>query len=210
MKTNLKFATVDPVFSLNHTAVAPAQPVRKSLLRRLLFVGGAAITSLLILMITFILLTNVWWTGLAQGEVAPNFSGQDLNGKPVQLSAYLGHPVMLTFWSPDCFACRDELPAMKAIAAKKDSDMVFLTVVTHPTAAEVKAFVQKEGITFPVIMDEKSTITSQYKVHGEPFTYFIDPDGRVAQKVIGAGEPDALHNNLLAWLKTCSANTVCK
>lgn len=28
--------------------------------------------------------------------------------------------------------------------------------------------------------------------------------------VLMDGEPDALHNNLLAWLKTCSANTVCK
>lgn len=210
MKSNLNLATANPAFNLNHTADTAAQPARKSLFRRFIFIGGAVITAWLILMILFILLTNVWWTGLAKGEAAPNFSGQDLNGKPVQLSDYRGKPVMLTFWSPDCFACRDELPAMKAIAAKKDSDMVFLTVVTHPTAAEVKAFVQKEGITFPVIMDEQATITSQYKVHGEPFTYFIDPDGRVAQKVIGAGEPDALHNNLLAWLKTCSANTVCK
>ena len=209
MKANL-FTIAPPDFSVNSAVDAPAAKAPKRLLRRLLYLGGAFITLLLILMILFVLLTNVWWTGLPTGQFAPNFTVQDLQGKPVQLSAYRGRPVMLTFWSPDCFACREELPALQAIAQKPDSNMVLLTVVTHPTAAEVKAFVQKQGLAFPVMMDEQSTITAQYQVHGEPFTYFISPDGRVEQKVIGAGEPGDLHNNLLAWLKTCNANTVCK
>jgi len=207
MKAKIEFAP--SAFSLNST-VSASEPAPKRIFRRFLYIGGAVVTLILILMILFTLLTNVWWTGLPTGDVAPNFAGQDLQGKPVQLSDYRGKPVMVTFWSPDCFACREELATLQAIAQKPDSDMVLLTVVAHPTAAEVKDFVQKEGLAFPVIMDEQATITTQYKVHGEPFTYFISPDGRIEQKVIGAGQPGELHNNLLAWLKTCSANTVCK
>lgn len=210
MKSNLDLATTQPAFSLNSTAKVVAAPAPRSLWRRFLFIGGALVTLMLILMILFLLLTNVWWTGLPTGQVAPNFSGQDLQGNQVQLSDYRGRPVMVTFWSPDCFACRDELPALQAIAQKPDSNMVLLTVVTHPTRAEVKDFVQKQKLTFPVLMDEQSTITTQYKVHGEPFTYFISPDGRIEQKVIGAGEPGELHNNLLSWLKTCDMGAVCK
>jgi peroxiredoxin len=210
MKTNLTTATTHPSFSLNSTADAPTEKAPKRLLRRFLYIGGAIVSLILILIILFLLLTNVWWTGLPTNQLAPNFTGQDLQGNRVQLSDYRGRPVMVTFWSPDCFACRDELPALQAIAQNPDSNIVLLTVVTHPTAAEVKDFVKKQGLTFPVLMDEQSTITTQYKVHGEPFTYFISPDGRVEQKVIGAGAPGELHNNLLSWLKTCNVNTVCR
>lgn len=210
MNTNLNFTGAQPEFSLNSTATAPVAPAPRSLWRRFLYLGGAIVTLIVILMILFLLLTNVWWTGLPTGQVAPNFSAEDLQGHRVQLSDYRGRPVMVTFWSPECFACRDELPALQAIAQNPDSNMVLLTVVTHPTAAEVKDFVQQQKLTFPVLMDEQSTITNQYKVHGEPFTYFINADGRVEQKVIGAGEPGELHNNLLSWLKTCDVSTVCK
>jgi peroxiredoxin len=157
----------------------------------------------------FVLLTNLLWNGLAAGTLAPDFSGRDLAGNRVQLSDYQGQPVMLTFWSPDCFACREELPALQAIADNPAAEVTLLTVVSHMAAADVQSFVQQEKLTFPVIVDESGTIAPLYQVTGIPFTYFIRPDGHIERAVIGAGAPGDLHDKLQSWLNTCQIDAPC-
>jgi peroxiredoxin len=158
----------------------------------------------------YLAMTNLWWTGLAAGEAAPDFSARDLQGNEVRLSDYLGRPVMLTFWSPECSACREELPALHAIADAPGAGLALLTVVSYPAAADVQAFVEEQGLTFPVLMDEASMVTDLYKVHGVPFTYLINAEGEVERKVIGAGSPAELQNQLAAWLRTCTVGVVCQ
>ena len=155
------------------------------------------------------LMINTLWRGVAAGQPAPVFSGQDLQGNVVRLSELRGRPVMLTFWSPDCFACREELPTLQAIADDPSAEVVLLTVVSHLPAGEVQEFVDKQKLTFPVIVDEQGTIPAQYKVTGIPFTYFIRPDGNVDRAVIGAGEPGDLQTDLERWLSTCKIDAPC-
>jgi thiol-disulfide isomerase/thioredoxin len=117
---------------------------------------------------------------------------------------------MLTFWSPECFACREELPTLQAIATDPASDVVLLTVVSHLPAEDVRKFMRDQGLTFRVIVDEKATIPARYQVTGIPFTYFIRPEGTVDRAVIGAGEEGELHTKLQGWLKTCNIDAPCK
>jgi peroxiredoxin len=177
--------------------------------RRALRVALTLVLLLLALVVLYILATNLLWRGVAQGEPAPDFTAQDLDGKLVRLSDLRGQPVMLTFWSPDCFACREELPALQAIADDPSADVVLLTVVSHLPAAEVRAFVQEQKLTFRVIVDEAGTIPSLYQVKGIPFTYFIGAGGRIERAVIGAGRPGELQNNLQGWLNTCKIDAPC-
>jgi thiol-disulfide isomerase/thioredoxin len=79
------------------------------------------------------------------GEDAPIFYARDLQGKAVRLSDYLGRPVMLTFWSPECTACREELATLQAIADAPGAGLALLTVVSHPGAADVQAFVVRRA-----------------------------------------------------------------
>jgi peroxiredoxin len=198
-----------PLTAAVHTAQVEPERLRSRRIR-LLAVAGGVFTLLLVLAVSFVMLANLWWTGLATGQPAPDFAGSDLNGNPVRLSDLGGQPVLLTFWSPECFACREELPTLQAIAADPHAAVQLVTIVSYPHAEAVRDFVQAEGLTFPVIMDEQAEITSLYKVRGVPFTYLIDPTGRIEGKVIGAGAPGELHNQLTAWLKTCNVNTACQ
>lgn len=204
----------DLTLSTAHLPSAAAHQVGEGRLRgrvrRLLVLAGGIFTLLLALAVTFVMLANLWWTGLATGTPAPDFSGYDLRSNAVHLRDLSGRPVMLTFWSPECFTCREELPTLQAIAADPNAGVELLTVVSYPHTEAVRHFMQEEGLTFPVVMDEQTEITSLYKVRGVPFTYLIDPTGRIEGKVIGAGAPGELHNQLTVWLSTCNVNTVCQ
>ncbi len=180
-----------------------------STLYRYLKVFGWIVLALLTLIVGYGLYTNLFLTGLGQGKPAPDFTATNLAGHRVQLSDFTGQPVMVTFWSPDCFACRQELPTLQAIANQQKSDVVLLTVVSHVAAAEVKQFMQEQHLTFPVLVDETGGIPSAYKVTGVPFTYFINPDGTIKNKMIGAGPEGELAKHVNAWVSTCKIDEPC-
>ena len=201
---------VSAVLPANQAAVQPTEhAARRRPLRRYLRVAAILVLVPLVACIAFTLMANTLWRGIGEGQPAPELSGQDLQGNVVRLSELQGRPVMLTFWSPDCFACREELPTLQAIAEDPSAEVVLLTVVSHLPAGEVQEFVDKQKLTFPVIVDEQGTIPAQYKVTGIPFTYFIRPDGNVDRAVIGAGEPGDLHTDLQRWLSTCKIDAPC-
>jgi peroxiredoxin len=210
MNGKLKLTTVSAGSLANPTPVQPVDnSLRRNVRRRYLRMAGLLVLVPMIFFVLFTVATNILWRGVAEGQMAPEFTAQDLDGNVVELSNFRGQPVMLTFWSPDCFACREELPALQAIAADSASEVALLTVVSYMPAAEVETFVAAQDLTFPVIVDELGEIPSSYQVSGIPFTYFIGPDGRVERSVIGAGAPGELQTDLRGWLNTCQIDAAC-
>ncbi len=172
-------------------------------------IGGMIVLTPLILFLAFVLFTNLFLNGLPVGQPAPDFSGADLQGRTEQLSSHRGHAVMLTFWSPDCFACKEELPTLQATANKQNGDVVLITVVSNKTVAEVQKFMQEQKLTFPVVVDEAGSIPKLYQVAGIPFTYLISPDGTIKSKVIGSGDSGELGNAVKGWLGSCKIDAPC-
>lgn len=192
------------------TMLTPVVSHKTPMLKRMLQIVGGTIAIAMLLFAASVFVANFVLTGLEAGTLAPAFSAHDLNGNLIRLTDYTGKPVMLTFWSPDCFACREELPALQAIATDPKANVTLLTVVSKAPAAEVQDFVKAEGLTFPVIIDEAGALAHAYKITGVPASYFINPDGKIDHNVIGAGEEGALTSNLFTWLSTCNLDDVCK
>ncbi len=117
---------------------------------------------------------------------------------------------MLTFWSPYCSACLEELPAIQGIANDPNAEVTLVTVVSKLTASEVQQFMAAKGLTFPVLVDELGGIATDYEITGVPVSYFINPDGMIDHSMIGAGSKGALENTLFAWLSTCNLDEVCR
>ena len=67
--------------------------------------------------------------GIAVGETAPSGPLETLDGKTVDLSAYLGKtPVVLEFWATWCGNCKQLEPAMRAAMTKHGAKVKFVTV----------------------------------------------------------------------------------
>lgn len=156
-----------------------------------------------------ILLANLVFTGLPIGTSAPHFTGTTLDGEQLNSTELHGQPMMLTFWSPDCFACREELPALQALAGDPDAEMQLVTVVSHLEPTVVAKFVEQQQLTFPILVDPAGTIAEQYEVSGIPFTYLIDQNGVIDEKVMGAGQTGELQHQLGLWLNSCRIDEVC-
>lgn len=70
--------------------------------------------------------------------------------------------------------------------AYKDKGLEIVAVsVDTASTGEVRAFVEELGLTFPVLHDRDSLVSRLYSNPGVPSSYLIDPQGKVAYRVLG-------------------------
>ncbi|MDQ0970990.1 peroxiredoxin [Neobacillus niacini] len=129
--------------------------------------------------------------GLKVGAKAPDFELRTLAGDTVKLSDFRGKKVMLNFWATWCPPCKAEMPAMEEFHKETGDDVVILAVNIDPHL-DVKAFVDENGITFPIPLDAEDKVNETYQVLSIPTTYFIDTNGNIGNKYIGAMNLDAM------------------
>jgi peroxiredoxin len=118
------------------------------------------------------------------GTVAPDFTARDVDGKTFRLSDHLGKRViLLDFWATFCEPCKAEFPHLADLYAKdKDKGLLVLGVAMDgpESSAEVPAYVQRHGVSFPVVLDDDSRIASLYDPKKSmPLSVLIGRDGRV-------------------------------
>lgn len=141
------------------------------------------------------------WGGRAElrtvkpGHPAPDFTFRDLNHKEISLSQYKGKVVLLNLWSITCPPCIEEVPYLEKLyqIMKEEKDFHLLTVNTNrgETENEVRPFVEKHGINFHVLVDNKKVVWRRYKLTGWPETFLIDREGIIVEKFIGPKEWDS-------------------
>ncbi|MBY6051611.1 TlpA disulfide reductase family protein [Cytobacillus firmus] len=128
--------------------------------------------------------------GLEKGSLAPDFELADMEGNPVKLSDYRGKAVLLNFWASWCPPCRAEMPHMEKLYKKyKDKKFDILAVNltnTEKNNGDAEKFVKELGLTFKIPMDVKGTVGADYNIMAYPTSYFIDSDGVIREKVLGA------------------------
>ena len=129
------------------------------------------------------------------GYPAPDFTFRDMSHKEVSLSDYKGKVVLLNLWSITCPPCIDEVPYFESLFQKmKDNqDFHLLTVVTNrgETEREVRPFLEKHGLHFHVLIDNKKVAWKRYKLTGWPETFLIGRDGIIVEKFIGPKKWDS-------------------
>ncbi len=125
--------------------------------------------------------------GLAD-KAAPNFSLPDLSGNIVRFPEDAGGPALLEFWATWCPDCREVLPGLEKIYREygpKGLSVVTVSVDTKQKAVE--PFVEENGYTFPVLLDDGS-VRALYAVQRIPTLYLVDRNGRVRLFFIEYGE----------------------
>ena len=120
---------------------------------------------------------------------APNFTVLDYNGNQVQLSDYIGKPIVLNFWATWCYYCKVEMPDFER-ARQENPDVLFLMVNAtdgeYETVDSAKAFIESNGYGFEVVFDTTGQAQNTYHVTGFPITYFIDEVGNLVAYARGA------------------------
>ena len=117
----------------------------------------------------------------AVGHPAPDFKLTTVTGETVALSALRGKSVVLNFWATWCPPCRAELPELQAASQRYAGQLDIIGVNQAEPVADVTAFAQQFGLTFPIPLDANADVSRRYAVRSLPTTFFIDRNGVIRQ-----------------------------
>lgn len=118
---------------------------------------------------------------------AKDFKLKDLTGKEISLSDLKGKNVYLNFWATWCPPCKGEMPEIEKLYQEtKDSNLVIIAVEIGEPISTVKNFIDENKYTFKVLLDSDQNVAQQYGVSSIPTSYFIDKNGNIVSKIIGA------------------------
>lgn len=125
------------------------------------------------------------------GKPAPAFSVRLLGGaETLTLAGMKGKPVLLNFWASWCVACRDEAPILKAahtLYEKGQDKLRVVGIAIQDTEEKALAFAKRFGKNYFLALDnEAGDISLRYGLYGVPETFFIDAQGTIRYKHVGA------------------------
>jgi cytochrome c biogenesis protein CcmG/thiol:disulfide interchange protein DsbE len=118
------------------------------------------------------------------GEAAPPFEFTLVDGTS-SLADFQGRPLVINFWATWCLPCVEEMPTLDA-ALNADPDLVILAVNRNETPLAIADFAPQVDVGFPLIADMSGAISKRYGVTNLPTTFFIDRDGVIVARQLGA------------------------
>lgn len=125
---------------------------------------------------------------------ALDFELYDQYGNVHRLKDYAGKTIFMNFWATWCPPCRAEMPDIQKLYESYDmegEDALIVLGVAAPlygqegSKEDIAAFLEENGYTYPVLMDEEHGLFLEYGIFSYPTTYMIDRDGNVFGKASG-------------------------
>lgn len=136
-------------------------------------------------------------TGLVAGMLAPRVWADvpnaladldllGLDGSAGRLSAWRA-PILVNVWATWCGPCREEMPALQALAVRTAPLGIPVAALSFDTDLNlVREFVLRHGLTLPVALARDARRAGKVLgVTAIPTTLFLDGQGRVIQRYVG-------------------------
>jgi peroxiredoxin len=140
--------------------------------------------------------------GIEVGALAPDFTANTPDGKPVSLKQSLGKVTIVDFWASWCKPCREENPNVVALYNELHTKgLNIIGVSLDKEAAPWKEAIAKDKLAWNQVSNLKfwkEPIALTYGVQSIPATFILDANGKIVAKDLRGAELKAKVNELLA------------
>ena len=121
---------------------------------------------------------------------APDFRFVDQHGKEHRLSDWRGSARVVNFWATWCPPCVHEIPMLVSVQESFRAQGVQLVGVAVDDADAAFAMAKELGMNYPTMADPHRTIDLLHaygnRAAALPFTAFVDPEGAIRDRHVGA------------------------
>ncbi len=118
-----------------------------------------------------------WMYPVAEGDLAPDFELQDMDGSSWRLSALRGKVVLLNFWATWCGPCRQEMPHLEKLHQRfSERGLVVLGINDEPLI-QAREFLSERGMSYPNLHTPDGQVFRQYGIDALPTSLIIDRQG---------------------------------
>ena len=126
-----------------------------------------------------------WTYPVTEGDMAPDFELEDMDGSTWRLSELRGKVVLLNFWATWCGPCRQEMPHLEKLHRMFSEDGLVLLGVNEESLTQVREYLNEEGIIFPNLHTPDGQVFRLYGVNALPTSLIVDRHGRVHKRIRG-------------------------
>ena len=126
--------------------------------------------------------------GIPVGTTAPAVALQTLDGKPVNLSQYLGKgPVLIEFWASWCANCKQLEPKLQAAAKKYAGKVTFVAVAVsvNQSVERAKRYQAQHKLPVTMLYDRSGDVSEAYETPATSYVVVVNKAGKVVYT--GAG-----------------------
>jgi hypothetical protein len=129
------------------------------------------------------------------GEASPSLAAvtgaREWIGKPAVAADLSGNVVVLDIFTVDCYNCQNVVPTLRSLYASQRSRGLRIVGIHAPeTPAErdrayIARSLERQGITWPVALDNPFLLWNAYGVSAWPTQLFFDRRGRWRKTIVG-------------------------
>ncbi len=130
------------------------------------------------------------------GMIAPDFTQNDKDGNPINLSDFKGKVVLVDFWASWCGPCRRANPTVVAMFKKYSSKgFTILGISMDNNRDKWLAAIEADGLTWSHVSTLEgwaNPVGKLYGVNSIPHAVLINRDGTIIKRGVNAEELDGI------------------
>jgi len=124
-------------------------------------------------------------------QAAPNFFWFDKDGKQISFVEFSkGKPVLVNFWATWCGPCVKEMPDLVALNQEYTAKGALVIGISTDRGDDaltlVSEFTKEKNVGYPIVIDNGDLEEAFGGLRGYPTTFYIDKNGKIVKKMIGA------------------------